>query len=196
MSNETLEKIGRDIVFNYDSRLLFKAAPVPIEEIMEQVYGLTLEFHYISKNGRVLGETVFEDSHISVYERRNNEGYKLIPVKARTVIIDASLLSSSKAGRLRFTCAHELAHWVLDKEHFTKIGETAAMSDVSLGRIETRADRLASCILMPRCILKKTFYAVRSEENDFNKIAASLTDIFGVSRQAMNIRLKQLGLEF
>ena len=83
---------------------------------MEKVYGLTLDFQYLCKSGQVLGETIFEDSVIPVYERRTGEGYKLIHVNAGTVLIDAGLACKYDDGQLRFTCAHELAHWVIDKK--------------------------------------------------------------------------------
>jgi len=229
-SNEALETIARQIISQFDPSLLYKPAVIPVEDIMEKIYGLTIEFLYIRKNGRILGETVFEDAEIPIYEHRNDEGYKLIPVKAGTVIIDASLLHKGRIGRLRFTCAHELAHWVIDKNYFMELGETASLSTNSLDSefacefldydaflhktgksktksnkaeaakvvrssetdeiIERQANRMASRILMPKCTLKATFHNTRTAPNAITTLAG----LYGVSKQAMEIRLKELGL--
>jgi len=222
-NDESLESIARKVISKYDPALLRKPSPIPVESIMEKAYGLILEFQYIRKNGRILGETVFEDSEIPIYEHENNEGYKLITVKAGTVIIDASLLHErSSSGRLRFTCAHELAHWVIDKSYFTQLGETANLSSSTMDTefadesldyddlqrkakvttkvvrssdtddaIERQANRMASRILMPKCTLKLAFYQAR---NNMPNIIEHLATLYGVSKQAMKIRLEEMGL--
>lgn len=231
-NDEALETIARKVISQYDPSLLYKPSIIPVEDIMEKVYGLTLEFQYIRNNGRILGETIFENAKVPIYERENNKGYKLISVKAGTVIIDASLLhEKSSSGRLRFTCAHELAHWVIDKNYFMQLGETANLSSSAMGvefadefldydalqrltecsksnskktnttrairssdtdaAIERQANRMASRILMPKCTLKPAFY---SACNNVANVVAHLAMIYGVSKQAMQIRLEELGL--
>ena len=66
--NEALEVIARGIISKYDPSLLIEPAPIPVESIMEKVYGLTIEYQYIRKNGRILGETIFEDCMIPIYD--------------------------------------------------------------------------------------------------------------------------------
>lgn len=193
---EALEAIARKVISQYDPRLLHAPSPIPVESIIEQVYGLTMEFQFIRSNGRVLGETVFETAMVPIYERGNGGGYKLIPVKAGTVIIDASLIHNRGDGRFRFTCAHELAHWVLHKEFYTQRGETAAMTSAARSSetdlaIERQADRLGCYLLMPKGSVKMAFYNTHGGAG--NKTAA-LAELFGVSRQAMQIRLEEMRL--
>ena len=206
--NETLESIARNIINQYDPSLLYKPCAIPVEEIMERVYGLTLEFLYIRNNGRILGETIFEDTTVAIYEHKDGEGYKLIPVKAGTIIIDASLLHKRSYGRFRFTCAHELAHWVIDRNYFKQLGETAAAmtsetakamanrsfksSDTSM-LIERQANRMASRILMPKCTLKNAFYTALKDRHVHDYVGY-LSSQFSVSKQAMRIRLEEMGL--
>jgi Zn-dependent peptidase ImmA (M78 family) len=190
-----LETIARTVISKYDPCLLNAPAPIPVEIIMEQVYGLKLDFQFIRNNGRVLGETVFDDALVAIYERENQEGYKLIPVKAGTVLIDASLINNRLDGRFRYTCAHELAHWVLHKGFFTQIGENAAMttavrSSETDKNIEWQADRLGSYILMPKGVTKQAFYRNRN----CGSVPDTLAALFGVSRQAMKIRLEEMRL--
>jgi len=194
--DEVLEAISRKVISQYNPFLLSVPTPIPVESIMEKVYGLTIEFQYIRKNGRILGETVFEDAMIPIYEHKNDEGYKLVPVKAGTVIIDASLINNRSDGRYRYTCAHELAHWMIDKNYFTELGQTAAMtkkinrSSETDQAVERQANRMASCLLMPKGTLKMAFHRNRGVDN----IIRFLANQFGVSSQAMEIRLKEMGL--
>jgi Zn-dependent peptidase ImmA (M78 family) len=195
--NEALDVIARKVIAQYDPSLLHTPAPIPVDTIIEKVYGLTLEFQFIRKNGRVLGETVFEDALIPIYDRNSGEGYKLVPVRAGTVIIDASLLNQRNDGRFRYTCAHELSHWVIDRNYFMQLGETAAMTEKALrssevnDAIERQVDRLACRILMPKGTLKSAYFDICRKSSN---VSAPLAEFFGVSRQAMEIRLNELGL--
>lgn len=192
---EALETIARMVISKHDPFLLDAPAPIPVETIMERIYGLKLEFQFIRNNGRVLGETVFEDAMVPIYERKNQEGYKLIPVKAGTVIIDASLIGNRGDGRFRYTCAHEPAHWVIHKELYTQSGETAAKtlaarSSEADKAIEWQADRLGSYLLMPKGVVKMAFYRSRN----CGAVIDTLAQLFGVSHQAMEIRLNEMCL--
>ncbi|MCL2509222.1 MAG: ImmA/IrrE family metallo-endopeptidase [Oscillospiraceae bacterium] len=196
-SNAALENFARSIIRQFDAALLSSPAPVSIEAIMEKIFGLSIEFHHIRKNGRVLGETVFEDMMVAVYERRNGEGYKLIPVKAGTVIIDMSLMNNSSDGRFRFTCAHELFHYIKHKEYYITQGETAAMTKTSREAsadkmLERQAERFASYLLMPKGTVKMAFY---NHANNQRNTIKTLADFFKVSEQAMKYRLEELGLQ-
>jgi hypothetical protein len=191
---EALEVIARKIISQYDPCLLNAPAPIPVESIMEKVYGLTIELQYIRNDGRILGETIFADCMIPIYERES--GYQLIPATAGTVIIDASLVHKRSDGRYRYTLAHELAHWVIDRDYFTQIGETAAMTKKAAkssdtdAAIERQATRLGSYILMPKGMVKIAYYHNRNCGN----VIATISELFGVSAQAMEIRLNETGL--
>ena len=62
---ELLEAIARNTIKNYDPSLILgaDARSIPIEDIIESL-GLSLEYQYIRKNGRILGETIFDDDYI------------------------------------------------------------------------------------------------------------------------------------
>jgi len=194
--NEALDVIARNIISKCDPSLLHTPAPIPIEAIIEQVYKLDLDFQYIRKNGRILGETVFEDCMVPIYERRNGEGYKLVPFKSGTIIIDMSLHNRRSDGRYHYTCAHELSHWVIDKDYFTQLGEMAAKTKTTVRSsesdkaVERQADRLACRILMPKGTVKSAFYNNVRQGN----VVDYLAKFFRVSNEAMKYRLEELGL--
>jgi len=193
--NEVLETIAQKVISKYDPSLLDTPAPIPVDDIIEQLYGLTLEFQFIRNNGRILGLTIFEDTMVPIFECRGGRGYELVPVKAGTVIIDASLLECRSNGRYRFTCAHELAHWILHRELFIRFGISAAMTGIArsaeTASIEWQANRLGGCLLMPKCTVKKAFYRICDQ---IGNVTAVLAEMFDVSQQAMRIRLTELGL--
>lgn len=93
-------------------------------------------------------------------------------------------------GRQRFTVAHELAHFLLHREH---IG--AGVSDDALYRSslsdarEAEANRLAAQILMPRERIRAAFAETTGPIEERIK---ALSEIFGVSEAAMSIRLEQV----
>lgn len=195
---ETIEAIARKILMEYDSSLLSgEPRAIPIETIIETMFDLILEYHILRKNGAVLGETIFDDGPVILYdidERR----YKIIAVKKGTILIDERLSQTRSNGRLRFTCAHELAHWVLHKNLYSGTGNIAAYngqcsSDESQGTIERQADALATALLMPLPQIKKCFYRLRSGKST-EQVVAEMAQIFEVSRQAMQIRLNSHNL--
>ena len=188
---ELLEAIARNTLKKYDESLIsgYDAKEVPIEDIIESM-GLSLEYQYIRNNGRILGETVFDDAYVPIYNM-DEKRYELIFVERGTIILDASLLRCRTRGRHRFTAAHELAHWLIHQELYSGTGDAAAMlkslskSSEADRRIELQADMLASALLLPISQVKKAFYRTSGEDR-VSRLAAQ----FGVSNQAMEIRLR------
>ena len=121
-----IEAIARKILMEYDPALLEgEPCAIPIETIIETKFDLILEYHTLRKNGSILGETIFDDGAVILYDQYQHE-YRLIGVKAGTILIDERLCEPQRLGRLRFTCGHELAHWVLHKKLYTGTGDVAA----------------------------------------------------------------------
>lgn len=124
---QALEGIAREVITAYDPNLYYGVPRmIPIEDIIE-AQGITLEYQCLRKTGCVLGETIFDDGGAIIYDY-DIPGYTVIAVKSGTILIDSSLCrEDASTGRLRFTCAHELAHWLLhtfwQAELIGKIGE-------------------------------------------------------------------------
>ena len=101
--------------------------------------------------------------------------------------------SSHSYGRIRFTVAHELAHYFLHND----IVRVRAIEDKTVNRIqgiynqlETEANQLASKILMPE---ENIFMDVKQQTG--NKIdVSSLAAKYAVSESSMGYRLTNLGI--
>lgn len=143
-----------------------KTIPVLITKIASEL-GITIYRAKMSKNisGAIFGKNLGYD----------NEEY-IIYVNG-----------SHHINRQRFTIAHEIAHFLLHKD---KIGDNltdSAMYRSKLSNVlERQANTLAAEILMPISDLRN--YVYNKEITDV-KI---LSNIFGVSKETMQIRLRDI----
>ena len=93
---EAIEAVGRKILMEYDPSLLSgQPCPVPIETIIETKFDLILEFHTLRKNPKILGETIFDDGAVVLYDQIQRQ-YRMIAVRAGTILIDERLCDSVK----------------------------------------------------------------------------------------------------
>lgn len=90
---------------------------------------------------------------------------------------------------LRFTIAHELGHYALHQKYMdteSPFFHHSNLSQKQQDRMEIQANLFASMLLMPREMF--------IEEYQKNRNIKHLSDVFQTSRQATEIRIKQLGL--
>lgn len=187
---QALEGIARKAIERYDPQICCsKGTAIPIENIIE-AHGLSLEYQYLRNDGRILGETIFTDGLTAVYNK-DTQSYQLIPVQAGTILIDASLCQDhANVGRLRFTCAHELSHWLLHRQFYEQRGTHAAMLSSSQDdQHEIQANLLGAILLMPMPLVKRCFYDLRPRHSD-EQLICKMATVFQVSKQAMRIRLE------
>ena len=87
--------------------------------------------------------------------------------------------------RQKFTLAHELAHYVLHRDLIENgvVDDTMYRSDLS-SHLEVQANQMAADIIMPVRLVRRALQS----ENDPRKLAK----MFGVSEQAMKIRLSAM----
>jgi len=104
---------------------------------------------------------------------------------------DAKILlnASDHPNRKRFTCAHELGHFVRrtdEAEEYSYVDLRSPLSSMGLSDDEVYANQFAASLLMPAARVR-----------DFRQ--RGMTDVqlaaqFAVSREAMQYRLKNLGI--
>jgi Zn-dependent peptidase ImmA (M78 family) len=88
--------------------------------------------------------------------------------------------------RQRYTIAHELKH-IVDSPFARLIYPETSEMRLRYNRIEAYCDHFAACLLMPRPWIKAAWADGQQSERD-------LATRFDVSRQAMALRLRLLGL--
>ena len=155
------------------------------ELMAEKLRGLRVVDRRLS--GSILGITAPESVGVPVLEGGGKAWFFL---DGNTILLDAGLLSPwASKGRRRFTLMHEIGHRLLQ-------GAPSA-------RTEGLADRLASALLMPRRLVERNLLAcawlpgpIPDRRLDPARWQAfeTLAETMGVSRQALAIRLEQLGL--
>ena|ERR1700728_4165378 len=94
-------------------------------------------------------------------------------------------------NRQRFTCAHEIGHFVahsndLATDHYAYIDERGKLASAGTDPDEVYANEFAACLLMPEDVVRQ----LHKEKRTPAEIAA----IFRVSDDAMTFRFKNLGL--
>ena len=84
-SEQTIEAIARRVLKAYDYALLRpNGGAVPVLDVADKLLKLEVEYQYIRNNGRILGETVFRDTMVPLYNE-DEKRYELVFVPAGTV---------------------------------------------------------------------------------------------------------------
>lgn len=164
----------------------------------------------MSKDRLTLGMTAFKEIGVEVYDSGQPYFYYL---DGRTLLIEKDLKDNPAfIGRYHFTIAHETAHQILAGLYPT---DQVVQNRVTCYRgrspqypvrdwSEWQADNLASALLLPIEIVYGALYRFNlgSGIDILNKVYrpkeykqfCEMAELLGVSKKAMAIRLKRLGL--
>ncbi len=156
-------------------RLKIDKAPIPVERIAKKL-GATLQYEPFDGKDDVSG-MLFRDAE-------------------RTVI---GINSMHPRTRQRFSIAHECGHLELHKGKMyvdARVNFRDAVSGLAIDQEEIEANAFAAALLMPQSlVLSGIRKAIKKREShDVPVIVEELARAFDVSKQAMEIRLKNLGL--
>jgi len=206
ISKKKIAQKATDLIDNFQALAKYEVKPpIPVEDIIERYLGLTL---------------LYDD----LYEVFGRDVLGAVYVESKAICINERLFESSSEGRLVFTIAHEVGHWVLHRQHIEAQEKDGSRQIIvskkgnSKETIEWQADYFASCLLMPEKEIREAFEKVCAPEaivvknslNDSNEgsgeepfveqwpfIAAAMCEAGGfsnISKHAMIIRLQDLGL--
>ena len=177
-------------------------------ESLVDLLGFELIKIKFGEDSDVLGFTAFRYQRTTVIDDKGNE----IPLylSKKTIVVNESLKESC-IGRYNFTIAHETGHQLINEAYGLNYQQKYRIAPhyyrrtgVNYDADEVMANQLASFILMPdkpiRTVFRKAFGRNRIEVispdmnrehyNRFIRIAR----IFGVSKEALKIRLQQMGM--
>lgn len=144
-----------------------KEAPVPVEEVITK---LGIKISYAPSN----------DYSGMIIKKKN--GNALIGVN-----------SNEPRARVRFTLAHELAHYFFeDNSVLTDHRDNFTREDKP--EKEKKADYFAANLLIPENIIKKDFNRIIRNKVFLEEHLSYLASLYQVSKEAMNYRLINLGL--
>ena len=200
LTYDEMEAVAQNLLFEYEQEQGQLTLPIPIEDIIENHLRLSLEIENLRD------ELGYPDILGGIY------------FSERRIVIDSSL--TEEDGRYNFTAAHEVAHWELHREFFMPnpnqidLFEANSSEDIicrdsnSEKSEEFQANFTAACILMPRNLLAQVVREYYGQEAYLFKrgtrfsqykdcvdhVARNFNKTFGVSIQAMKIRLEQTQL--
>lgn len=213
---QEIEMIAERIVHEYCRyRTQYGQTVTRIEPkvVTRDVLGLQIAYHRLSRSGHVLGLTCMAPIEVRVFDDLNRPWY--VPLDGKTVFIDESLKQEgANVGRHNFTLMHEACHLVygmLFPETYLGVQQRRVYYSLrSTSRTGTsdweewRTNMLTSAILMPRNLILQYMQEYELGQKMFmvNRLFASkqydafshIANKMGVSKMALAIRMKQLGL--
>lgn len=203
-------------VFN-DYKQLPRYAGLPIARVdpvilATELCGLHIDHFHLSKDGMTLGMTSFNEFGVGIYD--DNGQPCIYYLDGTTVLVEKDLKDDPASyGRYNFTLLHETAHQILARLYPNSPRAVQNRIVYYRGRSqqypiqdwdEWQADNLASALLLPveivMCALPR--FDLQNGIEILNKIYrpkeyerfCKMAEFLGTSKQALAIRLKQLGL--
>ena len=182
--------------------------------------GLTIKNQRIRKDATVFGQIYFDDTDTEMYDTATDSDVP-IHINSKTIVVDPQMYLLRSLGSVNNTIVHECVHWYKHRKAFKLeqlsntdashiscevLGEADSRISIQSAKyMERQANQLAPRIQMP----KAPFTAKAKEYiTDFIRqtnskhtvdvmemVIGALERDFGVSRQAVKIRLVELGFE-
>ena len=222
ISRESLDAEATAFLEAYCPEAIKVPTCIPIESIAADKMKLTVLEYHLSEDLSILGQMCFTDGRAEIYDP-DKEEYREIVVKAGTKIIDPDTYAKRNLGSKRNTMAHECFHWHRHRKYHqmaAKIVDSSktayrcptVFKDEKLKAewtdedwMEWQANNVAPRILMPIETVEQVFLLMQAEslKNPFvakglrpqsEWIIEQTAGFYKVSKQASEIRLKELGL--
>ncbi|MDO5147743.1 MAG: ImmA/IrrE family metallo-endopeptidase, partial [Eubacteriales bacterium] len=182
--------------------------------------GLTVRNQCIREEGSIFGQIYFDDTDTEMYNADEDEDV-LTHIKGRTIVADPMIYLLRNLGSFNNTIIHECIHWAKHRKVFKLeqlfnadasyiscevVGDSdSRISIKSTKYIEKQANQLAPRIQMPKepfTVKAKEYIARFMRQTDarhtvdvMEMVIGALERDYGVSRQAVKIRLVELGFE-
>lgn len=224
LSKQEIEGISERFISEFCPEALEKPQPVDVEKFVEGYLGMTLDFQYLSSDGRYLGMTVFNDTDKVIIFDAENKQADYLHANARTVIIDNRLLAENQRHRYRYTMGHEAGHDIFHSafyyfdpaqislfdgmpefektpmvqcrlNSFEKLSQTGNTKQWSDDDwMEWQANYFSSAFLMPRPAMMKLAEYCKKKHMTESGIISKVSEVFDVSAQSATYRCRELNI--
>ncbi|MCM1046787.1 MAG: ImmA/IrrE family metallo-endopeptidase [Candidatus Gastranaerophilales bacterium] len=216
LSVQDIGKIAQRIIAAYRKLPMLAGQPVnkiQPELLVQELLGLSVQYHALSPSGRILGLTACGEVGVPIFDDPEHPEYYYLDGK--TVLIDCCLITeSANKGRYHFTLVHEACHQVYRMLFPKEYREAVALRQIHYCRAvpnadddyweEWRANILTSLLLMPEDMVRSNLitFGLGGQIRMLNRVFArdayerfsEMADYMGVSKAALAIRLKRLGI--
>ena len=202
LTERDLNEIGQNIARSYSKDVF---APIDIEDLLKKLLNITVEDYTLHPRGLILGMCSNRSHLVKV---KKGDELMLAELNKNVVFIDSSLNEPQYEGRKNFTIAHEGSHHFLFnlQRQRSGIGRPFCRTVLQARKFdpdEWQADVLASCLLLPEDRVRYAFSTFFQKEHldrlspfdrENYRCFMEMAFFFRVSRIALAIRLKKLGL--
>ena len=217
LSRQDIDQIAEQILLDFQPCSQGQFPRTDIDALASRYLGLHIQYHALSTDGNLLGVTAYDAVVVRVEQNRT------LYLNQDTVLLEQQFLSRNGTPKQQdnlerrrvFTLAHECSHQIIFRMETEAVREKLRKRYSGCRRFDCRelkthedwnewqADTLGAALLMPRMYIQKYFseyqqnrplisysgaYAAR-EQLAINH----LMSFFGVSKAALEIRLKGLG---
>jgi Zn-dependent peptidase ImmA (M78 family) len=146
-------------------------------------------------------EAIARNQHIEIHKEDLKGISGFIYKEGNQVTIGVN--KNDPPNRQRFTIAHELGHFFLHSENPLHVDKSIVIklrdhvSSEAVNAEEIEANAFAAELLMPAKMIEEDFRhvnkALASEEDELDGIISKMASDYRVSKQAMTLRLSNLG---
>lgn len=215
------DSVAEEFLDIYCPEALITPMPVPIKEIAAEGLHLDLKFYCLSEEFDIMGEMVFSDGSVVVYDPQEGV-YDEVFLKRGTMIIDPQGYTIANSGCVNNTIAHECVHWFKHRTYqaFRSLGDKklakicrCPINDLPINRqdwtdeewMEWQARGISPRILLPKLMVEQKFEEIYSRMRDYEdigckhelikSITSELATFFAVSYSLVTIRMSECGLK-
>lgn len=212
LSKQSIDALGNGLIKNYIGKQADNEIIVDIEGFATDYLKLPVVYcSFAEDDTSKLGFISDGITPLSIIDKKRKIR-KVFP--KGTIVIEKCLWNETDSGRRRFTIAHEVSHYIMDKSiaaasfhrEFDRMQQYSGEDLKVLFNInEANVDRLAAALLLPEFMVKNYLKKhncekgisvyddnfIRPEDNLFIQ---QMANDMGSSFSALQIRLRQLGL--
>ena len=206
-----IEELAESLIRKFYSRRRRVPSAVDIDAFATSFLKLPVEYHaFAETDSDKIGFISDGVTPLWIYQ----DGARAMVFPKGTIVLEKALLTPREENRRRFTLAHEISHYLMDRtitvasfhrEYDSERRYTSQELRELLSFRESQMDRMGAALLMPGFMVRNivqqftgdkpvSIYGDSLISLEDKLLVQRMADAMGVSYTAFFIRLKQLGL--